>query len=243
MTPQIKLSTTTHRDRLIHTAHITFTGSENHIITLDNAARLTENYRRSVPVGTALGGFFSQRIFTMLLSQHTSVGLRIYLASEDDGSPTFILVAVNSINNDLIEGFLGAHPVMSTGSLVLQMSEPNSPHPVNAKLPTRADYLFSGNENHLTTLAEASRLTRNFRESARGTIDKGGFFGKNIFNSILSQPECVGIRIYHGLRNDRRSTFVLAGVDRRSCHFAKWPFGDEVFWCPPFCGPRNALNH
>jgi hypothetical protein len=124
---------------------------------------------------------------------------------------------------------------MSVSSLDERLSE-DSPSTVDGET-------YTGQENHLTTLAEAGRLTRNFRDSAKGMVYKGGFFGKNIFSKILGQPGCVGILIYYAQRDDGRPTFVLAGVDKTGRHYAKWPsWGDETLLCPPFCSSSNPLN-
>lgn len=243
MNPQVQHSTKTRRMHAKHSTTVTFTGNEKHLITLDDATRLTENYRRTVPDGNTLGGSFSQQIFDKLLRQQVCVGIRIYFASKDDGDPTFVLVGVNSNNNDLSSGILGTHPTMSPTSLAHRLTEANAPHTNHDDPPSGINHICLGLENHLTTLAEASRLTRNFRETAQGAMSKGGFFGKNIFNRILNQPGCIGIHIYYAQRDDGRQTLVLAGVDRMGRHFAKWPFGDDTLFCPPFCAPSNSLNH
>jgi len=242
MNPQVQHSTKTRRMHAKHSTPVTFTGNEKHLITLDDATRLTENYRRTVPDGNTLGGSFSQQIIDKLLRQQICVGIRIYFGSQDDGAPTFVLVGVNSNNNDLFSGVLGTHPSMSPASLIDHLTEADLPQANQGDPLSYINHISLGLENHITTLAEASRLTRNFRESAQGSMIKGGFFSKNIFNKILGQPGCVGIHIYFAEHGDRRQTLVLAGNDVIGCHFAKWPFGDEVYPCPPFCAPSNPLN-
>lgn len=237
MNEKTRLSTRTGTETASHQTRISFTGNEKHLITLEEAIRFTQNHRRSAPEGSMLGGFFGRQIITKLLNQETCVGIRIYFSSQDDGTPTFVLAGVNANNSDLFQGFLGAHPIMSDSALEQRLSEDSS-------LDQTADsQTFSGQENHLTTLAEASRLTRNFRDSAKRMVYKGGFFGKNIFSKILGQPECVGIFIYYAQLDNGKPTLVLAGVDRMGRHFAKWPFGEDILLCPPFCAATNPLNH
>lgn len=240
MKPEGQMTTNIHKMSTNHSTHVLFTGNEKHLVTLDDAIRLTENYRRTVSSPSTLGGFFSQQIINNLLRQQACVGIRIYTGSKDDGTATFVLVGVNSKNNDLFSGVLGTHPTMSSASLVDQLTEADFPQ---YDPSSEINHNSLGHESHVTTLAEASRLTQNFRESVHGSMITGGFFGKNIFNKILGQPGCVGIHIYFAERADRRQTLVLAGNDVRGCHFAKWPFGDEVYPCPPFCAPSNPLNH
>jgi hypothetical protein len=242
MKSQSQISTITHKTQTNHVARIAFTGNENHVITLDKATYLTEAYRNSVPQGSLLGGAFSRDILDRLLRQQKCVGLRIYNASNDDGSPTFLLVGVNSNNNDLFSRILAAQPAMRLTSLAERLTETNPAHTDDRHDDTDIGVSFISPEGALTSLAEASRLTRNFRESIHGTFTKGGFFGRNIFHKILSQPGCVGIHIYFARRDDGRLTFVLAGIDASGRHYAKWPFGDDTYLCPPFCSPSNVLN-
>ena len=243
MTPENKFSTITPMARPIRRAPTTFTGNEHHLITLEDARRITENYRNAVPQDSILGGYFSQRIFSKLLGQHTCVGIRIYLASKDEGTPTFVLAGANATGNDLYEGILGAEPIMGPPWPNQQSSELNSSLTKIAENPSGSACVFSGNENHLTTLAEATQLTRNFRESTMNATGKGGFFGRNIFDRILAQSDCVGIRVYYARHDNGGPTFVLAGVDEVGRDLSRGILGEYVMWCPPFCAPRNPLNH
>jgi len=242
MKSQNQMSTITHKTRTNHVTHVSFTGNENHVITLDKAIRLTEEYRRSVPEGSPLGGACSHDNFNQLLRQPTCVGIRIYNAANDDDSPTSVLVGVNSNNYDLFAGILLTQPTMSPDSLVDLLTETNPAQTDQCHGAAGIGLTFPGTEARLISLAEASRLTRNFRTSIQGSITKGGFFGRNIFQKILNQPGCVGIHIYFARRDDERQTFVLAGIDASGRHFAKWPFGDDTYLCPPFCSPSNVLN-
>lgn len=237
------MSTITHKTHTNHVTHVSFTGNENHVITLDKAMLLIEEYRRSVPEGSPLGGAFSSDNFNQLLRQPTCVGIRIYNAANDDDSPTFVLVGVNSNNNDLFAGILVTQPSMNPSSLLGMLTETNPAPTDQSQSDSAIGLSFPGTEAQLISLAEASRLTRNFRDSIQGSITKGGFFGRKIFHRILSQPGCVGIHIYFARREDGRQTFVLAGIDAFGRHYAKWPFGDDTYLCPPLCAPSNVLNH
>jgi hypothetical protein len=41
------------------------------------------------------------------------------------------------------------------------------------------------------------------------------FIGKNIILEILSQPGCIGIKIFNALNESKQKTYVLTGVDEK----------------------------
>lgn len=97
---------------------------------------------------------------------------------------------------------------------------------------------FTGNEEHSISLDDASKLTKNYRES----MILGGFFGKETLLKILDQEDCVGIRIYNALDEDRTPQFVLVGVDADEKDMEKGELAERSILCPPRCGPISKLN-
>ena len=102
------------------------TGSENHDISLADAAELTANYR-SLPLGTILNGItgikaqaFGKDALQEILDQSGCVGIRFYYGMETL-PPAFKLVGVgvNSSGNDMITGKIIQHglPCPSTCSI------------------------------------------------------------------------------------------------------------------------------
>jgi hypothetical protein len=83
-----------------------FTGNENHWISLEEAAKLTRNYREAAGSGAILGGFFGKNAILDILNQSGCVGLRIYYGQSDDDKSRFVLTGVNSDEDDLYEGHL-----------------------------------------------------------------------------------------------------------------------------------------
>ncbi|OGC89550.1 MAG: hypothetical protein A2W25_14385 [candidate division Zixibacteria bacterium RBG_16_53_22] len=81
-----------------------FTGQENHSIDLDDAAKMTANYRNAHEPGALLGGYFSLEGIKKILDQSNCVGIRIYNALSDDGDEHFVLVGVKSDGEDLHGG-------------------------------------------------------------------------------------------------------------------------------------------
>ena len=92
------------------------------------------------------------------------------------------------------------------------------------------------------TLAEASQLTRTYRESLKDGDAKGGYFGGGIFRKILAQAQCVGIRIYFANHEDGSPTFVLVGVDAYGSDLVFGDIAQKSFPCPPWCAVPNPLN-
>ncbi len=79
------------------------TGNEDHAISLDDAAALTEAFRSTAGANSILAGYFGKTALSGLLAQDGCVGLRIYNAIKD-GKLTFVLVGVNSEGEDLQDG-------------------------------------------------------------------------------------------------------------------------------------------
>lgn len=100
---------------------------------------------------------------------------------------------------------------------------------------------LTGNENHVITLDQAVKLVQNYQTSPRIPSIKGGYFGRNIFDKILSQSGCVGVRFYYAQKDDGAATVVLVGVDNMSNDMTGGVLGDIIVPCPPFCG-ASVLN-
>ena len=83
-----------------------FTGNENHSISLEDAVKITKNYRDSAGVGVFLGGYVSKNAVLKILNQENCLGIRIYNAINDAGESTLVLAGVNSSGDDLTKGEL-----------------------------------------------------------------------------------------------------------------------------------------
>jgi hypothetical protein len=100
---------------------------------------------------------------------------------------------------------------------------------------------LTGNENHVITLDQAVKMVQNYQTFPRVPSIKGGYFGRNIFDKILSQSGCVGVRFYYAQKDDGTSTVVLVGVDNMSNDMTNGVLGDIIVPCPPYCG-ASVLN-
>jgi hypothetical protein len=81
-----------------------FTGQEDHSIKLEEAAKLTANYREAQGSGAFLGGYFSMEGIKKIIGQGNCVGIRIYNGLGEGGEGHFILVGVTSDGEDLHGG-------------------------------------------------------------------------------------------------------------------------------------------
>lgn len=100
---------------------------------------------------------------------------------------------------------------------------------------------FTGNEDHSIPLSTAAAWTKNYRDTNPGTI-KGHYFGKDIFQAILAQTNCVGVRIYYAIDDAGVKQLILVGVDANENDLYNGVLGDRSIKCPPTCGATNPLN-
>jgi hypothetical protein len=105
-----------------------FTGQEDHHITLSDAATLTFNFRMQAGPDAVLGGFFGKQAVIAILSQEAAVGLRYYYGLDDQGQPHLVLVGVDKNGDDMQHGLL-AQRAISCPPCCARANELNSPIP------------------------------------------------------------------------------------------------------------------
>lgn len=84
---------------------MSFTGNEDHSITLQAAAQLTGNYRTNNP-NAILGLYYSKDAILEILNQQDCVGVRAYYAETSTGEKTLVFVGVNALGNDMVNGVI-----------------------------------------------------------------------------------------------------------------------------------------
>ena len=218
-----------------------FTGKENHFISLVEASVLTMKYRQKAGRGTVKGGFFGRNIYDKILGQEGCMGVRNYFAQYNDGTPTLVMVGADQFGNDMIHGVLGEDlipcpPFCGHDNLLNSDLE-------DRLVPVRKNGLaFTGEENHSITLAEALNFVENYRKDKEANAIKGGFFGRELYEKILGQEGCVGIRCYFAENLDGTPTIVMVGVNAKGDDMVNGIVGEDLIPCPPFCGHDNVLN-
>lgn len=99
---------------------------------------------------------------------------------------------------------------------------------------------FNPNENHSITLADASVMTKAYRD-ANINSKIGGFFGKDAITAILNQAECVGLKYYFAINNGNL-TLVLCGAKADQNDLYLGQISEYANPCPPICSSNNPLN-
>lgn len=83
-----------------------FNGKEEHQITLDEAIKLIQNYKNKQSNSEIKAHYFGKDALLKLLEQDGCVGIRIYYAAQDDGTPELVMVGVNENGKDLTSGVI-----------------------------------------------------------------------------------------------------------------------------------------
>lgn len=109
-------------------------------------------------------------------------------------------------------------------------------------IQARQQSVYTGDGHHEISLDKAVQYIDNFRNHPTAPDIKGGFFGRSIFDKILAQEGCTGIRYYYARKSDSTATIVLVGVDSTGNDLLQGTIGEEIQPCPPFCPSPNALN-
>ena len=84
---------------------MSFTGKEDHAITLSEAAEWTRNYRENNANATK-GHFYGKDAIQAILDQSGCVGIRIYYDIDNNGAKQLIIVGAGTNENDLHNGLL-----------------------------------------------------------------------------------------------------------------------------------------
>ena len=113
---------------------------------------------------------------------------------------------------------------------------------VTVQTSTASTTLFTGQEHHQVTLPQAQRWTASFQKTAGEGELVAGYFGKNIFDKILSQENVTGIRIYKAKHDNGADVFVLVGVDEKGKELVSGAIGEGIIPCPPICGDLTVGN-
>lgn len=97
-------------------------------------------------------------------------------------------------------------------------------------------------KNHEVSVETATTLIKNYQNRPTVPNLKSGLFSRNIFDKILSQPRCAGIRYYYAKLSDSTHTLVIVGVDSVGVDLAKGIIGETIWPCPPLCDTNSPLN-
>jgi len=97
------------------------------------------------------------------------------------------------------------------------------------------------NSGKVISKSEAEKFTHTF-QSKNPNSNTSYFVGSDKVNKILEQDDCIGIRIYNGLKaNTEYHNRVLVGVNSKGEDMVDGVILEELAVCPPFCHKNSSL--
>ena len=89
-------------------AYMVFTGQEDQVISLQDAAVLTRSYRDAQPAAAFFikAEYFSQESLRRVLDQEGCVGIRAYYGKDDEGHSKLVIVGALSDGDDMVDGII-----------------------------------------------------------------------------------------------------------------------------------------
>lgn len=100
---------------------------------------------------------------------------------------------------------------------------------------------INSTSGEIITLTEAKNYTRSFQDLNPNQI-KAFYVGKEKLLQILSQPDCIGIRIFNGHdTNEGVDNRVLIGVDSNTDEMSEGIILEKLVPCPSFCSANSVL--
>lgn len=108
---------------------MTFTGNEDHEITLTAASAMTKNYRDTISTGDTIAHYLGRDAIEGILDQSDCVGIRIYYGLDSEGVKQLIFVGVLANGNDIYTGQLAERTIRCP-------QECSSANPLNSNVTT-----------------------------------------------------------------------------------------------------------
>jgi len=108
-------------------------------------------------------------------------------------------------------------------------------------MATKVDEKFPGAEKHEISLKEAKKHIQRHKKNPIHPNHHGGSFDRAAIDKILSDPECAGLRYYHGRDENGKPNLVLVGVDKSGKDLTKAGIMERPTFCPPYCDVTSEL--
>lgn len=70
---------------------------------------------------------------------------------------------------------------------------------------------------------------------------RGGHFPRAVFDELLAQSGCAGVRFYFGCKLDGSLALVLVGMTEGEQDMTDGLIAADFYPCPPFCDATSAL--
>jgi hypothetical protein len=85
---------------------MSFDGNEGKVVSLQEAAIWTAEYRNSIQPGETIAHFIGKNKLLELLEQDNCVGVRIYYGLDENGEQNLVFVGADENENDLVDGVI-----------------------------------------------------------------------------------------------------------------------------------------
>lgn len=93
----------------------------------------------------------------------------------------------------------------------------------------------------IITLAAGSKMTKSFRTNYPNAT-KAVYYTTDVYQNLLAQTGCVGIRIYNAINENGKLTNVMIGVDTDGNDMTSGKVYDYGDLTPPLTIAPNPLN-
>ncbi|PJJ60740.1 hypothetical protein [Hymenobacter chitinivorans] len=232
----LALGVTSCAEKQSSVADLTVAGASNatekagEIISVAQAVEWTHRFQKENSQKT-WAVLFENKIYKQLLAQKGCQGLRIYNAINADDKNAFVLVGVDEAGD------------MTANGEVADIGTPSPPGPY-------ASPLISGPAEHLEPFPEsagsiipldlAAKMTHRYQQ----TYPNGqwaGYYSAYVYNNLMEQPGCLGIRLYNGIKEDKSECYVLVGVNEKGNDMTDGLIYDLSAPCPPTCRVESPL--
>lgn len=102
---------------------MTYTGNEDHSISLPDASTMTQRFRNTITPGATIAEYFGADAINNILAQTDCVGIRVYYGLDSANVPNLVILGVDTNGDDLYFGLLAENgkkcpPSCATGNLL-----------------------------------------------------------------------------------------------------------------------------
>lgn len=202
---------------------IEYTGQENHSITRAEFNDFIENHRGFFSHIDVEAGFIDKESIFSLLTQPGVKGIRYHYACDDSSALGLVVTAGDRNGND-----------------ILGNQDPCRLLPA-AKFRSDDSCDEWGSECRIS-LGDAAAGTAAYRQNGFDGQPRGGFFARNIIESLLLQDNCSGLCFFYGATAKGQRVICLSGIDKAGRYMLDGRLGELSHVCPPFCPEPNILN-
>jgi hypothetical protein len=120
----------------------------------------------------------------------------------------------------------------------MAMQKPQPDQPKRSNVP-ESFYKRNHRVSHAVARRLRSRYIKKYADRPGELVT--GAYNRKIFQQILDQQGCIGIRFYPGLNDKGLVTLLFCGIDRYGNDILAGIIGDIPFTCPPMCSAPNGV--